>query len=659
MVIVMKKQKKTHKSPKELEDLFKTIAEKSPNMIFINQGGRIVYVNEKCSEIMGYRREEFYAEDFDFMALIHPDSKNLVTDNFMRHMKGEEIAPYEYKLITKNGSVLTTINSTKLINYEGDRAILGIVTDITDHKKVEEALRMRERQLADSQKVARLGSWEWDIVKDRLTWSDELYRIFGVNHHEFKPAYHAFLDLVHPDDRSGLSTAVNESLLRKKPYRVNVRMVRPDGTEWIMEAWGRVIHDDRGSPVLMHGTAQDITSRKRAEEALIRSEKKYRKLIETANDAIFLADTETGIIIDANRKAEELLGTSLENIKGMHQSDLHPREELKKYKDIFKKHVRKGDGLTTDILVINSSGQKIPVDISASITEIGGKKVIQGIFRDITERKRVEEELKKHREQLAELVKERTQEIVKANESLRQEVAVRKRVENKLLEYQKQLQSLTSQMSLIEENEKRRIAAELHDCVGQTLALSKIKLGLLNKKASSDEVKNIAREILLLIEQTIRETRTLTFELSPPILYELGLGQAIKWLIDQFHEKHGLKTVLRDDGWEKPVDNNIRFFLFQAVREVLVNIVKHAQAKEAKIIMARKDNNLRITIEDNGNGFSESSMQYNGYGLFNMRERMNHIDGHFDIQSAAGKGTRVTLIAPLMFGENIDSQELK
>ena len=400
------------------------------------------------------------------------------------------------------------------------------------------------------------------------------------------------------------------------------------------------------------GIIRDLTKQKESEETVRKSEEKYRKLIETANDAILIADAETGIIIDANNKSEELLGIPVEKIIGMHQSKLHPADEAERYEEIFKEHVLKGQGIISDLNVVSKSGKKIPVDISASITEIRGKKVIQGVFRDITERRLAEDELKKHRSQLEELVKSRTSELIEANKELIKENNERIQIEKKLLDHQKQLQSLTSQISLIEENEKRRIATELHDCIGQNLALSKIKLGQLGKSANSDDLKNDIGEILKIIEQAITETRTLTFELSPPILYELGLSQAIKWLIDQFRNKHGLEISLEDDGLEKPFENSIRLFLFQAVRELLVNTVKHSNADFAKIQMIKNNDKLQITVEDNGTGFSNPSVDYKGYGLFNIRERMNHINGRFEIKSVPGRGTKVTLVAPF----NIDNK---
>jgi signal transduction histidine kinase len=250
-----------------------------------------------------------------------------------------------------------------------------------------------------------------------------------------------------------------------------------------------------------------------------------------------------------------------------------------------------------------------------------------------------------------ELIKERTFELLEANENLQVEIKVRKQVEKKLLIYQKQLQSLSSEISLIEEREKRRIASELHDCIGQTLALTKIKLESLRKMSESDECKVVINEILQLVEQTISGTRTLTFELSPPILYELGLRQAIHWLVEQFSKKHGITIEFERYIGDIPIDNSIRFILFQAIRELLMNIVKHARAAKVIINMLLTNNNLKVVIEDDGIGFSGQKDAFTGYGLFNIRERMNHINGHFEIKTTHSGGTRATLMAPLKLSE--------
>lgn len=530
---------------------------------------------------------------------------------------------------------------------------------------------------------------------------------------------------------------------------------------------------NKKKPVSARSNNPSVPSREEYEEI-------FYALMDTSNDAIVISDAESGIIISANTQAEKLLGIPLKNLVGMHQTQLHPAGESDRYRDIYEKYSQRGHGLSDDLQVINSSGETVPVEMSVSATELRGKKFIQGVFRDITERKiaekalmdseekysnlfhysndsifihdlqgdildvnqkvieqfgysrmdilpmnifelqtgksaqcsqnqysgihekgsvqfeatfkkkagasfsadvsaslfqignmrviqsvvrdiserkKAEEELQHHRMELEEAVRARTRQLVKANENLQKEIKVRRNAEKKLVEYHKQLQSLASQMSLIEEREKRRIATELHDCIGQTLALAKIKLGLLNKNVPSTELKSSAREILNLIEQTIKETRTLTFELSPPILYELGFEQAIQWLIDQIHEKYGIRTKLIDDGSKKPFDSNIRFFLFQAVRELMINIAKHSQSDSAKITLARSRDRLKISVKDFGIGFSDAGSGNSGFGLFNIRERMNHVNGKFHLSSAPGRGTVVTLEAPFSLNENSYNKE--
>ena len=260
-------------------------------------------------------------------------------------------------------------------------------------------------------------------------------------------------------------------------------------------------------------------------------------------------------------------------------------------------------------------------------------------------------ELEDNHAKLEELVKERTFELIETNENLQVEIKVRKQVEKQLLAYQKQLQLLSSRISLFEEREKRRIASELHDCIGQTLALTKIKLKSLRKLSESAESKSTIEEILQLVDQTIKGARTLTFELSPPILYELGFCHAVQWLVDQFNEKQDIEIILGKYAGDIDLDNSVRFILFQALRELLINIIKHARATKVKINMSVVEGNLKIVVEDNGIGFPESSKTYSGYGLFNIRERMNYINGHFKIIPIAHRGTRATLMTSLKFTE--------
>jgi PAS domain S-box-containing protein len=145
-------RKRAEKALRESEEKFRTLAEQSPNMIFINRGGRVVYANRCAEELVGYGREEYYAAGFDFLSLIAAEHRDLVKSAFARHGRGQEVPPYEYALVTKDGRRIEAIIATRLINYEGGRAILGVVTDITERKGAEEALRSRTAELEERNK---------------------------------------------------------------------------------------------------------------------------------------------------------------------------------------------------------------------------------------------------------------------------------------------------------------------------------------------------------------------------------------------------------------------------------------------------------------------------------------------------------------------------
>jgi PAS domain S-box-containing protein len=161
-------RKQADESLRDSEEKFRTLAEESPNMIFINKSGRVVYANKKCEEIMGYKKEEFYSSDFNFLNLIASKYKNMIWENFEKHNLGEDIPPYEYALITKKGNRIEAIITTKLITYENDRAILGIVTDITEKKKTEEELKKKVNELKTLEKKVSDRKIELEKSKNKL-----------------------------------------------------------------------------------------------------------------------------------------------------------------------------------------------------------------------------------------------------------------------------------------------------------------------------------------------------------------------------------------------------------------------------------------------------------------------------------------------------------
>ena len=238
---------------------------------------------------------------------------------------------------------------------------------------------------------------------------------------------------------------------------------------------------------------------------------------------------------------------------------------------------------------------------------------------------------------------------------LNKEVLQRKNAEERLASYQADLRSMASQLTLAEEQERRRLAVHLHDQIGQNLALSNIKLQELRSSLAKNGADGLMGEVdnlSHLLTQTIEETQSLTSRISPPILYDLGLEAALEWLTERISHQHGLLAYFESDRQPKPVDDNLKVLLFQAVQELLVNVVKHAHARSLKVSMWRQDDHLNIGVEDDGVGYDPRIPPYRngkggGFGLFSIKERLRPLGGSLEVRSEAQGGTEFVLSVPL------------
>jgi PAS domain S-box-containing protein len=227
---------------------------------------------------------------------------------------------------------------------------------------------------------------------------------------------------------------------------------------------------------------------------------------------------------------------------------------------------------------------------------------------------------------------------------------VRIRAEEKLQRRTEQLRSLASQLAVVEERQRRQIATGLHDRVGQTLAALKISAGLLQRSLVDSGSRRSAEQITHMLDDAMREIRTLTFELCPPVLYELGLEAAVSWLLDQLAGQHEIQLRLDDDAQRAPLSEDLLGLVFQITRELLTNVVKHAQATEAQVRIRNKPDAFVLTVSDNGRGFDpavlEQAHRCRGFGLFSIRERLGQFGGHLHIRSSPGSGATVTIHLP-------------
>ncbi len=228
---------------------------------------------------------------------------------------------------------------------------------------------------------------------------------------------------------------------------------------------------------------------------------------------------------------------------------------------------------------------------------------------------------------------------------------------------QHSLRRLASRLSSAEELQRRQIAANLHDRVAQDLALSRNKLGQLRAEADqADPARTSAlAEAMGLLDHAIQDTRELTFELCPPMLYELGLAAALDWLAERTRRRHGLAAEFTDDGQPKPLDEDVQALLFRGAQELLANVVKHARADRARMDLSRQAERVVLTVTDDGVGTAvakaaRASRTPEGFGLLSLRERISYVGGRVEISSSGG-GTRVTLTVPLGAAPSPDEPE--
>jgi signal transduction histidine kinase len=224
-------------------------------------------------------------------------------------------------------------------------------------------------------------------------------------------------------------------------------------------------------------------------------------------------------------------------------------------------------------------------------------------------------------------------------------------LEARVRERTEQLTSLTAELARAEEHERRRIATELHDQVAQTLALGKIKLNTLLLSGRSGPGREVLEEIVEHLTTSIDEIRSLTFQLSPPILHDMGLGAALEWLVEEFQAKYGLRIRFQDGGKSVPLDEDALGALYWMSREILINIIKHARANSVLVTLKVDAGMVAVRVADDGIGFDPSHVlrcesSGSSFGLLNIHHRIRHLGGELAIVSDRSAGTTVTLALP-------------
>jgi PAS domain S-box-containing protein len=502
-----------------------------------------------------------------------------------------------------------------------------VARNITERKLAEDALRNSERRLADIINFLPDATFAIDREGRVIAWNQAMEEmtglksadIVGKGDYEYAIPFYGerrplLADLVLKADQTdeGQYTFIQrqQDTLVAENFLPSLR----GGT--YLWAKARLLYDSQGTVVGAIESMRDITALKQAEHALRQREQAYRTIIENAVEGIFQATPE-GRYLSVNPAWANMCGFSspeemireVTDIASELYVDPEDRTRIKRlYEDPgvvkgFEAQFRRKDG---GVIWVSITARSVR-------DESGELLYYEGTIQDITERKRAEIEVQNHREQL---------------------------------------RLLASELSLTEERERRRLATDLHDSIGQTLAMCKLKLDELRSQSSSAILANDLDHVSTLLDQAIQGTRSLTFELSPPVLYELGIEAALESLVERMQQVNGTQIKLLDHGGPKPLSEDTAALCFRAVQELLVNAVKHAHARKIEVSTERDRARIRITVADDGIGFDMSGGisrkgGKGGFGLFSIRERLQHLGGSLEVDSKPGQGTRVTLSAPL------------
>ena len=339
---------------------------------------------------------------------------------------------------------------------------------------------------------------------------------------------------------------------------------------------------------------EDVTEAEHARTA--RAETRFRDALTCAAEGVLMVDA-GGKILFANPASASLFGYDIGELTALSVDRLLPGP-LREIQANSRVGRRKDD-------------TEFPIEVSLSTMTREGSSVVVAFVTDVTERRKAEGEIRV---------------------------------------YQDRLQSMAFDAAVTEERERRRLAIELHDWIGQDLALAKIKLTPLRGELAGEARKAVDGAIALL-DKAIDDSRTLVFELSPPVLYDLGLKEALAWLAEDLEKRHGVRIEVTDDGADKPLEDAAKAIVFRAVRELVMNVLKHAKTPSARVSLRRADGQFQIDVEDRGVGFDPDAPSHRGshggFGLLSVREQITRLGGTLKVESAPQQGTRVSVRVPL------------
>jgi PAS domain S-box-containing protein len=619
-------RKQAEEALRKSEEKFAKAFRSSPIAIAVTRlsDGRILDVNEAMLKLLHFTADEVIGHttrDLD----IWVDLNDRAQFTQMLATAGS-VPDLEYRLRTKDGAVVTIHLSAELLEFGGEPCMLSTLVDVTERERAAEALR-QEKAFTD-----KLLNAPGDTVflfepatGQPIRWNNRFTEVSGYDDKEIA-------GMKAPDDffdEQGIKKA-RESIAKISAEGqgiLELSLVTKRGVHIPFEYAATVVETEDGRTLFL-SIGRDITERKRAEEALRESEERFRIMADGSPNPIWVTNAE-GERIFANKEYLEYFGVSAEEMeKGEWKPFIHP-DDAPTYVSSFLSSLKERRPFSAEARVRRADGQWRWIESHAEprLSLEGELLGFVGITQDITERKRAEESLREWNATLESRVTARTAEL-----------------EHRA----RQLQKLTLELTEAEERERKRLAEILHDDLQQVLAAAKFHMGLLGSRLKDDaKSQEIAEQARDLLGDAIAKSRSLSHELSTPVLSQSSLGEAFEWLAEQMWTKHGFTVHLAMDECIELASEPLRVLLYKAAQELLFNAIKHAGAREATLRLRRRRGRIWLFVSDQGRGFDSRGLgKASGFGLLSIRERVEYLGGRMKIRSAVGKGSIFAIAVP-------------
>lgn len=542
---------------------------------------------------------------------VHPDDATKIEEAMAEsarsltplHMEFRVLRPRQPERWIESRSVPEAVS-------DGSIVWQGVMLDITERKLAEESLLAKEKALAEAQRIAHVGSWELDLLDCSLRWSDEAFSIFEVDPARYGSSQKAFYETIHPDDRDQVNMAFARSLANLEPYAIEYRLLMPDGRiKYVFECC-ETHYDTSGRPLRSVGTVQDITDRKSMELALIRSESEFRTLAENSPDYIARYDT-NGQIRYVNSQLAQLGAFSAEKAIKRPIGAYLPTEEIRSaYVAAYTRVLR--TGVSEDIeTATDTLGERTSYFQIRFVPERNENEEICGVLaigHDISELKYKERELEESRDLL---------------------------------------RKLSAHLDSAREDERKHIAREIHDHLGQLLTAQRLDISTMKYQygAGNPGLDEYCQHLLNVTDVTIQSVRDMATLLRPSSL-DMGVIPALEWLTADFRKRSGIACEVVSDCEDLTINEQLSLAIFRIVQESLTNVMRHAEAQNVHISLTTSDEGLRLEIQDDGKGFDTESVSHRSFGLLGIRERALAIGGNARIISSPGNGTLIEVQIP-------------